>query len=64
MAIIARLVALLETPLDPKDTNTVAAALDKAWNTYARINKLDDAKPEANNDHTAMAEMVRRKLGI
>jgi len=25
----------------------VAEALDKAWGTYARINKLDDARPDA-----------------
>lgn len=64
VAIIRRLADLVEACPEAKDTGVIATALDKAWGTYARINKLDDAKPEVANDHTAMAEMVRRKLGI
>lgn len=63
--IIRRLATLAQqADTAPKDVVAVATALDKAWGTYARINKLDDAKPEVANDHTAMAEIVRRKLGI
>jgi len=44
--IIQRLSALVSDDPDAKETVMIASALDKAWGTYARINKLDDAKPE------------------
>lgn len=47
----------------PKDTVAVATALDKAWGTYARINKLDDPK-DAATDLAAMAADARRRLGV
>ena len=62
--IIRRLAALVQESPEAKDTGVIATALDKAWGTYARINKLDDAKPETINDHSVMADIVRRKLGI
>jgi hypothetical protein len=45
--IIKRLAALAQNQsIVPKDVVAVATALDKAWGTYARINKLDDTPPE------------------
>ena len=64
VGIIRRLHSLAQGTPDAKETTSIATALDKAWGTYARINKLDDAKPESTNDHSSMAEAVRRKLGI
>lgn len=49
LAIIARLEVLLKTgDVDAKEVATISTALDKAWGTYARIYKLDDAKPTTN----------------
>ena len=59
-----RLAALVQEKPEAKDTGVIAGALDKAWGTYARINKLDDAKPEPTNDYSEMADRVRKKLGL
>lgn len=45
--IIKRLAGLAQqSDTKPRDVVAVATALDKAWGTYARINKLDDTPPD------------------
>lgn len=63
--IIKRLATLAQqSDTAPKDVVAVATALDKAWGTYARINKLDDPAPDSGNDHAAHAEALKRRLGL
>lgn len=47
--------------LDPRIVKTVADALNRAWDTYARINKLDDVPSDAV-DYAALDASILRKL--
>lgn len=62
--IIQRLMQSASEETDPKMLKIIAEANGRAWDTYARINKLDEPPPETANDYAAAAEAVRRKLGL
>jgi len=67
VAIMMRINAALKDAgidLSPNDLRILATANATAADNYAKRNKLDDTKPELNNDFAAAAEAVRRKLGL
>lgn len=47
VAILKRAAELVKHAETPRDLVAVSTATEKAWATYARVNKLDDAPPAA-----------------
>lgn len=66
VATIARLGQAVRDEMDPRTLKVIAEAVAKAWETYSRIHKLDDAPqaPDYSAEYEAAAARLRARLGL